>query len=182
MNTSKTLLANNNKDIAERARAAHGKGEGRVILAPVDFSKHSEASLIFACELASSMSAAVLILHVVHDPGEMPGYYSKLIKKKRIGRIEDTAAEAFEDFMENLIEKHPRLETLGNAERMMVIGLPVTRILEVAEKLEPTMVVVGSQGRTRMKQMIIGSKAAQIVQLCPLPVTVVKRKKNQAKE
>ena len=63
----------------------------------------------------------------------------------------------------------------------MVIGLPVTRILEVAEKLKPMMVVVGSQGRTGMKQMIIGSKAAQIVQLCPFPVTVVKRKKGRRK-
>ncbi|MGB5258202.1 MAG: universal stress protein, partial [Woeseiaceae bacterium] len=66
------------------------------------------------------------------------------------------------------------------AERLMVIGLPVNRILEVTEKLDPTMIVIGSQGRTRMKQMIIGSKAAQIVQLCPVPVTVVKHKKPQA--
>jgi len=182
MNTSKKLLATSNKAIAERALSARGRGDGRVILAPVDFSKHSEAALIFACELADGLPAAILVLHVVHDPGEMPGYYSKLIKKKRIGRIEDTAAEAFEDFMDKVIEKNPKLASLRTAERMMVVGLPVTRILEVVEKLEPTMVVVGSQGRTRIKQMIIGSKAAQIVQLCPVPVTVVKRKKTRATE
>ena len=107
MNTSKTLLATSSKDIAERAHAARGKGGGRVILAPVDFSRHSEAALVYACELADSLPAAVMVLHVVHDPGEMPGYYSKLIKKKRIGRIEDTAAEAFNDFMANVIEAHP---------------------------------------------------------------------------
>lgn len=182
MNTSKKLLATSNKAIAERALSARGRADGRVILAPVDFSKHSESALIFAGELADSLPAAILVLHVVHDPGEMPGYYSKLIKKKRIGRIEDTAAEAFEDFMENVIEKNPELASLQTAERMMVVGLPVTRILEVVEKLEPTMVVVGSQGRTRIKQMIIGSKAAQIVQLCPVPVTVVKRRKTRVKE
>lgn len=182
MNTPKVMLASSGKDIAERAKVAHSKGDGRVILAPVDFSAHSEAALVHACELADWLPAAVVILHIVHDPGEMPGYYSKLIKKKRMSRIDDTAAEAFSDFMANVIKAHPELESLRKAEPLMVVGLPVTRILEVAEKLEPTMVVVGSQGRTGMKQMIIGSKAAQIVQLCPYPVTVVKRKQKQGKE
>ncbi len=180
MNTPKVILATSGKDIAERAKVARSKDGGRVILAPVDFSAHSEAALIYACELADRLPAAVMILHVVHDPGEMPGYYSKLIKKKRMSRIDDSAAEAFSDFMAKVIEAHPGLESLREAEQLMVVGLPVTRILEVAEKLDPTMVVVGSQGRTGMKQMIIGSKAAQIVQLCPYPVTVVKRKKEPA--
>jgi len=179
MNMPKVMLATSSKDVAERAKAARRKGGGRVILAPVDFSEHSRAALIYACKLADSLRAAVVILHVVHDPGEMPGYYSKLIKKKRMSRIDDTAAEAFGDFMANVIEAHPDVEALQEAEQLMVVGLPVTRILEVAEKLEPTMVVVGSQGRTGMKQMIIGSKAAQVVQLCPYPVTVVKHKKER---
>ncbi len=182
MNTPTVILATSSKDIAERAKVARSKGGGRVILAPVDFSAHSEAALVYACELADRLPTAVMILHVVHDPGEMPGYYSKLIKKKRMSRIDDSAAEAFSDFMAKVIEAHPGLESLREAEQLMVVGLPVTRILEVAEKLDPTMVVVGSQGRTGMKQMIIGSKAAQIVQLCPYPVTVVKRKKEREKE
>lgn len=179
MNTPNAILATSGKDIAERAIVARSRGNGRVILAPVDFSKHSEAALVHACELADRLPAAVVILHVVHDPGEMPGYYSKLIKKKRMRRIDDTAAEAFSDFMASVVAAHPDLESLQEADQLMVVGLPVTRILEVAERLDPTMVVVGSQGRTGMKQMIIGSKAAQIVQLCPYPVTVVKDKKRK---
>ena len=38
------------------------------------------------------------------------------------------------------------------------------------------MVVMGSQGRTGLKHLVIGSKAAQIVQLCPVPVTIVKKR------
>ena len=56
----------------------------------------------------------------------------------------------------------------------MVLGLPVTRILEVAEALAPLMVVMGSHGRTGLDNLIIGSKAAQVVQLCSFPVTIVK--------
>jgi len=42
------------------------------------------------------------------------------------------------------------------------------------------MVVVGSQGRTGLKNLIIGSKANQVVQLCPVPVTIVKKPKDVA--
>jgi len=175
--SSTVLLATGSKDISECAQAARRQSAGGVILAAVDFSRHSQAALAYACELADGLSAAIVVLHVVHDPGAMPGYYSKLIKKKRFGRIEDTATEVFDEFMADMIRAHPDLESLKQAQRLMIVGLPVSRIIEVAEILRPTMVVVGSQGRTRMKQMIIGSKAAQILQLCPVPVTVVKTRK-----
>jgi len=142
----------------------------------VDFSDHSEAALIQASEFTSLMQATLVVLHVVHDPGEMPGYYSKLVKKKRATRMPDVAAEAFEQFMANTIKAHPELLTLQQATRLMVIGLPVTRILEVVEHLDPLMVVMGSQGRTGLKHLVIGSKAAQVVQICPVPVTIVKKR------
>lgn len=176
MSISKVYLAKTSAEIGERAQAARSKTGAGVILVPVDFSAHSEAALVHACELADMMQAVIMVLHVVHDPGEMPGYYSKLIKKKRVGRIQDTAAEVFHDFMASAVEAHPNLGSLRDAEQLMVIGLPVTRILEVVEALNPTMVVVGSQGRTGMQHLIIGSKATQIIQLCPVPVTVVKSK------
>jgi len=84
-------------------------------------------------------------------------------------------AEAFQEFMDSTIDANPNLDPLLQAERLMVIGLPVTRILEVVDHLDPIMVVMGSQGRTGLKHLVIGSKAAQIVQLCPVPVTIVKK-------
>ena len=180
MSELKVRLVATSDEISRRARAARDRDKDRLILVPVDFSAHSRAALQFACELASTASATVIVLHVVHDPGEMPGYYSKLIKKKRVGRIQDTAAQVFKEFVEDVIESRPGLVTLQNAELMMVVGLPVTRILEVIDAAEPFMVVVGSKGRTGLKHVLIGSKASQIVQLCPVPVTVVKANKVKA--
>lgn len=148
----------------------------RTLLAPVDFSEHSEAAMLEAAQLAQMMDARLVVLHVVHDPGEMPGYYAKLIKKKRIQRLDDIAAEAFADFMERVILENPDESTLRRAEPLMVIGLPVTRILEVADQLEPVFIVMGSHGRTGLKHLLLGSKAAQVVQLANAPVLVVKTK------
>lgn len=175
MSKSTVHLVASKAEIKEHSRAAADKSSGRLILVPVDFSEHSASALVQAARFAEMMDAALTVLHVVHDPGEMPGYYSKLVKKKRATRIQDIAAEAFEQFVDNVIEANADHEALHQAEKLMVKGLPVTRILEVAKYVDPIMVVMGSQGRTGLKHLVMGSKAAQIVQLCPLPVTIVKK-------
>ena len=148
------------------------------ILVPVDFSAHSEAAVVFATDLAAQMKAPLVILHVVHDPGEAPGYYDKMRKKKikQLKHIEDKAQEVLEEFLQRLIDKHAGLkESLKKAETKLVVGLPVTRILEVVKRLDPSMVVMGSQGRTGLAHLYLGSKAEQVVRLCPVPVTVIKK-------
>lgn len=175
MKTPTVHLATSSTEVQECARTALKRSDGKTILVPVDFSDHSKAALIQACEFARLMSSSLMVLHVVHDPGEMPGYYAKLIKKKRSIRMQDIAAEAFQEFIVATIEAHPDCALLREAQLLMVIGLPVSRILEVVEQMKPVMVVMGSQGRTGLKHLVIGSKAAQIMQLCPVPVTIVKK-------
>ena len=145
------------------------------LLVPVDFSPHSEAALLKACELAECMKLPILVLHVVHDPGEMPGYYKRIAKKKQLVRIEDIAQEMFDEFIASMVKKYPKIKQLKSIEKKLVVGLPVTRILEVAEKSGAAMVIMGSQGRTGLKHMLLGSKSEHVVRLCPLPVVIVKK-------
>ena len=57
---------------------------------------------------------------------------------------------------------------------MLVKGIPVTRILQVVEEIDASMVVMGSLGRTGLKYVFLGSKAEQIVRQCPVTVMIVK--------
>jgi len=152
---------------------AHQDGK-KPILVPVDFSGHSLVALLKACELADCNGQPLIILHVVHDPAEMPGYYSLVTKKKKIAHIEDLAQEAFDNFVEDAIEQHPKNKVLQEAQTMLVIGLPVNRILEMVDITKASMVVMGSHGRTGMKHIMLGSKAEQVVRLCPVPIMIVK--------
>jgi len=144
------------------------------ILVPVDFSGHSLAALLKACELADCYQQPLILLHVVHDPAEMPGYYSRVTKKKKIAHIEDLAQEAFDTFVNDAKKQYPKVKSLQAAQTMLVIGLPVNRILEVVDIKKASMVVMGSQGRTGMKHIMLGSKAEQVVHLCPVPIMIVK--------
>ena len=53
------------------------KPDKQPILVPVDFSPHAEAALVHAANLAECLQRPLVVLHVVHDPGEMPGYYAR---------------------------------------------------------------------------------------------------------
>ena len=144
------------------------------ILVPVDFSGHSLAALLKACELSDCTKQPVIILHVVHDPAEMPGYYSLVTKKKKVAHIEDLAQEAFDIFMQDAIAQNPNVKLLQEAQTRLVLGLPVNRILEMVDITKASMVVMGSHGRTGMKHIMLGSKAEQVVRACPVPIMIVK--------
>jgi nucleotide-binding universal stress UspA family protein len=152
------------------------KSNKRPILVPVDFSEHSETAVLKACELAECSKQPIVVLHVVHDPGDMPSYYTRIAKKKQLVRVEDIADEMFMEFIASIKKKYPDVKPLKKIKTMMVKGIPVTRILQVIEKLDASMVIMGSLGRTGLKHVFIGSKAEQIVRQSPVTVTIVKTK------
>ena len=149
------------------------------ILAPIDFSPYSAAALLYAAELADALSAPLTVLHVVHDLGEAPGYYAVKGRKKQLRRMEDVAAEMLEEFMQEMRKKHPAETALQNAATLLIVGIPVTRILETAEKIQARMIVMGSQGRTGISRALLGSKAEQVVHLAGMPVMIVKDRKGK---
>jgi nucleotide-binding universal stress UspA family protein len=153
------------------------KEKHKPILVPVDFSAHSEFALLYAAELAETLDSKLAVLHVVHDPGEAPGYYSVKGRNKQLRRMEDVAAEMLDEFIDKAGKKHPGLSALNNITTLLVVGLPVNRILESAEKVDARMIIMGSQGRTGLAHAMLGSKAEQVVRLAPIPVMIVKDKK-----
>ena len=150
------------------------KPETAPILVPVDFSPYSEAALVYAVKLAKCLGQPVVVLHVVHDPGVMPGYYSRALKKKQVHRIEDGAADMLGEFLKDVVARHPHLRELRGLESLLVKGLPSSRILEVAEQSKADLIVLGSKGLTGLKHLLIGSVAERVVHLARIPVTVVK--------
>lgn len=150
------------------------KGTGRSILVAVDFSPVSDDVMTCASELAERLDKHLVILHVVHDPGEAPGYYHVKGHDKVLRRIEDVAREMLDKFVARTRKRFPDNQRLRRSKTLLPTGLPVTRILEVVDRLQPWMVVMGSKGRTGMAHVLLGSKAEQVVRLCPVPVMVVK--------
>ncbi|MBC8259537.1 MAG: universal stress protein [SAR324 cluster bacterium] len=149
------------------------------LIAAVDFSEYSQTALAFAATLADRLQSKLTVLHVIHDSVASPGYYNRDTSKDELQTIEELAKDRFTEFMDEMRRDHPELEALNDAETLLVSGVPVPRILEVVENINPDMVVMGSLGRTGLAHVLLGSKAERVAQLCPVPVTIVKQKKSE---
>ncbi len=148
-------------------------GKDGPILVAVDFAPDSEAALVWACGFAGCVDAGLTVLHVIHDPGDAPGYYRKGTEDL-LRPMEDVAVEMLDQFLEEVAQKHPDLDVLEKAEKVLVIGIPSSRILEIAKAKGARLIVMGSRGRTGLPHLLLGSKAQRVVQLSPIPVTIVK--------
>ncbi len=151
------------------------KKDKTILLVPVDFSSFSEETLVFASGLAKCLAAQLLVLHVIHDPAEAPGFYAQKGKKKKfLKSMEEAAEEMMEEFLLKMRQAYPDQAPIEKAKPLLVVGTPVTRIVEVAEKKQAGMIIIGSHGRTGLAHLLVGSKVQRVIQLSPIPVTVVK--------
>jgi len=143
------------------------------ILCAVDFSLDSRAALLWACNQAELTDVPLIILHVVHDPAASPGFYRQL-PKDQLRPMEEIAQEMMDEFLTEVRAENPTLNRLASASVQMVSGLPPGRIIEVAENLGVSLIVVGSLGRTGLPHVMLGSVAERVVQMAHVPVTVIK--------
>jgi len=150
------------------------QGGDAPILVPVDFSENSAAALLWAAEAAGCFDAPLIVLHVVHDPAEAPGYYAASQGEGHREALEQAAARMLDEFVKREKDAHPQIAGVNRLSTALVVGLPETRILEMAEKTKARLIVMGSQGRTGLAHLMLGSKAQRVVQLSPIPVTIVK--------
>jgi nucleotide-binding universal stress UspA family protein len=152
--------------------------ENGLLLVPVDFSADSQAALQMALTLAGRLNARVLLLHVVHDPSNRPGFYKSVTAGSTVMiTMEEAAREMMDTFLaENGVDAYAAAHNIS-VNVMLVQGLPVTQILKVAKREGATMIVMGSRGLTGFSRFLLGSKAERVVQLSPIPVLVVKEPK-----
>jgi nucleotide-binding universal stress UspA family protein len=155
-----------------------GKTDALPILVPVDFSEGARLALLWACDLAQRSGARVIVLHVVHDPTHATGYYQR-DEKDLMKPMEEVAAKMMRQFMKETGKQAGEKKYYKRLETKLVVGLPVTRILEVCDKSGAGQIVMGSQGRTGLKRLMIGSKAEQVLRMAAVPVTIVKAAKKK---
>ena len=168
------------KDRQEKASKAPEPAGDRPIVIAIDFSDDSKAALEWGMEEAALRNAPATILHVIHDPGDAPGYYNKK-RKKIMVPLTEAAEQIFDEFIDECRSRIPALKTMDDpsVKRKLARGIPVRRILEFAEKWDARMIVMGSRGQTGIKHLLLGSKAEQVVRLASIPVMIVKAREGK---
>ena len=133
------------------------------LLLAVDDSAHSRKAVPVAAELARAGGGTVHVLHVreVYYPlpptvtGDRPEEARRLVEEV-VAELEGAGVKA---------EGTVRPSTGGS---------PAGAILQHARELGAGMVVVGSQGRTNLGGLLLGSVAHKVIHLSTCPVLVVR--------
>ncbi len=147
--------------------------EIKPILVAIDFSVDSEAALLWANNYTKCTNSPLIILHVIHDPADAPGFYQNGSDWSK--PMIDVATSMTDDFMKSMYEKHPSLTGIHEAEIHLFKGLPPGRIIEFAEKSHAQIIVMGSCGKSGIKHILLGSVAERVAQLSTVPVVIVKK-------
>jgi len=144
------------------------------VLVPVDFSTCSRAALQFAASFIRCVSAPLLVLHVIHEPGNEPGFYRRNGTPGTLRPVEDIARDMLGEFVADVCGNCRDAAGPLEPRLLLVGGLPAARIQEIAERERVGLIVMGTHARTGLARMAMGSVSSEVMQHCRVPVTIVK--------
>ncbi len=141
------------------------------ILVAVDFSQGSRKALAFADKIASKFNTKMILLHVIHDPANAPGFYaSKKPGKKVLRNLDEAAHKMMDDFVKKCLSKNRKVE------KRIVPGLPAAQVVYLAKKEKADLIVMGTHGLSGLKRLMIGSVVDKVMRASPVPVLAVPEK------
>jgi nucleotide-binding universal stress UspA family protein len=136
------------------------------ILCPVDFSESSQAAVKPAAEMARDGNARLSLVHVCAPP---------MVYPEAPFMIPDMA-QLFAVAEQGIAECKRRATEWGAARvnTRVAQGVPWERIVHMAKDEGFDLVVMGTQGRTGLSHVLLGSVAEKVVRHAPCPVMVVR--------
>jgi len=142
------------------------------ILYPTDFSDVAAKALDYIKQLKEAGSQEVVILHVINQR-ILEGLMRHAISESNIDMWRKKAKEVA---LESLTEIRKELEEVGFIVKSIIkTGFPWSEILDLEEKEAPSIIVIGSHGRSNIGEIFLGSVSEQVIRKCKRPVMVIKR-------
>ena len=143
------------------------------VLAAIDFSEVSEATVIWASRFADRIGAPLAIIHVIYDPADAPGRY-KSDNGDPLEPMGEVAQRKLLTFVDKLVNLNGHLSALKTATRHCVAGVPAPTILRQARSLGAQHLVLGNCYRAGMARLLHTSTLSRVTREADLPITVVK--------
>ena len=142
------------------------------ILYPTDFSDSAPKALNYIKKLKQAGAQEVVILHVINQR-IIDGLMRHAMLDKDIIQWKEKAQAIAQ---ESLSEMRKELEGQGFTVKVIVnTGFPWREILDVEAKEAPSILVIGSHGRSNVGDIFLGSVSDRVIRKCRQPIMVIKR-------
>lgn len=142
----------------------------KTILVPTDFSNSSRYALEAAVQLARGQDSRLLLLHVLPRPTKATSAEIPAVKAEH--GEEDLIAYRHE--VDRQLAKECETAAYAQIERILREGPVADVIMRVAETTPCDLIVMGSEGKSRMHEIMMGSVAASVTRKAACPVMAVK--------
>jgi universal stress protein A len=139
------------------------------ILVPVDFSPGALHALNFAVSLARLLGASIVLVHVMDSI-----YVSGRLDSRRLRLLRTEAHEKNKRLLARLAKR--RVRPLVPVRHYLLKGTAYAEIVEMAAKASADLIVMGSEGRSGMTRLLVGSVADGVIRHARCPVLVVRDK------
>jgi nucleotide-binding universal stress UspA family protein len=148
----------------------------RHVLCPTDFSPYSADALSHAVLICRSLGAELTVVHV--HPSELPlAAEFAYLSPAPLDREQRAAlAERLEAFAEPARARGVTTRT------RLVEGAPSRELVRLAEELPADLLVVGFYSDARLKHLLLGSVAEELLRHAPCPVLTVRHGVGMASE
>lgn len=140
----------------------------RILLA-TDYSPYAETALRWADATSKAFRAKLIIVHALDlTLGGMAGLAPEVAAFPVADQLVDRLREEAKTEMARLGKRFPRARTIIRE------GPPRSTLLQVASSVRADLMVVGTQGRSGLAHMLIGSVAEHLVRHSRIPVLTVR--------
>jgi nucleotide-binding universal stress UspA family protein len=140
------------------------------ILYPTDFSEVSKKAINYIKQLKDAGTEEVVVLHVLNEKGvEAMARYASGSFDELLQRVEKDAADEMKEIEADLTESGFKVKL------RIEIGTPLTDILKVEEEEGVSAIVIGSHGKSNVKEMLLGSVSEKVIRKSKNPVLVIRR-------
>jgi len=139
------------------------------ILVPTDFSANADKGIDYACTMAKTFGAAVIVLHVSAPPFYQAGYG---ISPETITEMQQNIEQAIEEQLEKVRER-----LSGSAAEVTVRtteGIAAVEIVETAKREGVDLIIMATHGHTGVKHFFLGSTTEKVVRTAACPVLTVR--------
>ncbi len=145
----------------------------KTILFPTDFSKNAFHAAEYAGMLAKKLEAKVILLHAFSIP-MVPANHTSYNVRFAIDSYRTSLSVDFEKFTAQFIQESGLLKerVLSKIE----YGFPADKILEIADKLNVDMIVMGTKGASNFFEKWLGTNSQKVMKEAKCPVWIIPNK------
>jgi nucleotide-binding universal stress UspA family protein len=138
----------------------------KTIVLATDFSAPAETAMLYAGQLANSINASVLLLHVYQVPVGMNDMPVLMVSSDELKRNADIGLERAKDLLN---KSFPSLEVQTESR----LGDVTDELKDICKKLQPFAIVVGKHGASGVQRILFGSTSLSVVRNVSCPVIVI---------